>query len=173
MNLYAYAGNNPVAFTDPFGLVADTIDASPEVREMLWADCKEPSDYCDTLDWLDHHSTVWSVDTTSQPLPANALSGYTKVNYEYEMPVLGIYTRRVTGGNILIRPADFATNSRQEGGLPVTFGTTAAHEVGHAVGNILATNRYPLQGIWKKCGEPCAKGVENHYRRQVGLQQRP
>ena len=83
----------------------------------------------------------------------------------------------ITGGDIKIKPSDFAQNSAQEGGLAFTFGTVSIHEMGHAFGNILANQLRPINplgGTRPVCGEACAKQYfENPYRAQAHIGYRP
>jgi RHS repeat-associated protein len=182
VNLYAYAGNNPVAYSDPFGLKADTIDTDPATRQKLDNECSASTTiYCTALHQLDAEPTHWKVRilTSNQPLPGNDLSGSTRTDWlSLDLAAVGgvgVLTV-VTGGEIMIKPSDFHQNSIQEGGLPFTFGTVSIHEMGHALGNIEATRRQPLSfgTTHPACSEACTKQyVENPYRAQAHLGYRP
>jgi hypothetical protein len=178
VNLYAYAGNNPASYSDPFGL--DTVQTDPQTQAKLNAECARSSDFCASYKRLEADPTIWTLQVVGSgtPLPGNSLSGNTTVNrLTVDLSAFGGVGQLqvVTGGTIQIKPSDFAQNSRQEGGLKFTFGTVVAHEFGHALGNIAAAKARPTSATGKflVCLEPCAKVYENRYRAQTNLGYRP
>jgi hypothetical protein len=148
VNLYAYAGNNPTSYSDPFGL--DTVQTDPQTQAKLNAECARSSDFCASYKRLEADPTIWTLQVVGSgtPLPGNSLSGNTTVNrLTVDLSAFGGVGQLqvVTGGTIQIKPSDFAQNSRQEGGLKFTFGTVVAHEFGHALGNIAAAKACRLR----------------------------
>ena len=62
LNLYGYAGGDPVNFADPFGLKADTLEVTPAAKPMV-DECKAKSTTCKReVEILERSTEVWRVE---------------------------------------------------------------------------------------------------------------
>jgi hypothetical protein len=143
LNLYGYAGGDPVNFNDPFGLSPDTlkVDASAEAAV---AECTTKSPTCATqIALIDEMPATWTL-TVSDPGPCGPSPQPGCVDPSKRM--------------IYLVPADLR-RTRLEDGLPVTSPAILGHEFGH----VLTTG---MPG----CGaERCAVQHENVVRGDLGL----
>ena len=158
MNLYAYAGNNPVAFTDPFGLCGSTAPDSIQIEVKV---------VCPNGDTI--QVKVWaSGDIQQLNSAAQSLVGGDRVvtpaaiAHHYQMATAGgavyVHPTRAAGGNVITGARTTTTHmsfrsdlwANISGGLlnQPTAGTNACNVVGHEGVHLLQTTAStPLSGL--------------------------
>lgn len=160
VNLYAYAGNSPIRFRDPFGLTSDSLRFKDGAAEAAFADCRalrECAAFYNEVNAMADINVRLAED--GEVLPDGKLTGWTQISWDPK-------TKVITGGTIIIQPQTFAQVAEAEG-VPITNLTTTSHELGHIVG----TSRLP---IGKACGEKCTINYfENPVRDAAKLPRRP
>ena len=168
VNLYAYAGNNPVAFRDPFGL-QDTLffegrkddkpdEDSKSLAEQFVSQCRTNSAECEeNFAFMENDATT----------------GYVLRVTNFDLSTVGSaggVTVASTNGRIymLINPQSFNTAQQQRVGRfgkgsmlagAVTGPVVAGHESAHALGG-------PTPGNKGSCRETCARKAELMMRKQ-------
>lgn len=162
LNLYGFAGGDPVTFSDPFGLMADTAFADERARAETQKCVSESQTCADLIGALAKDKNLWTISTVS--VSGDNLG---EPNYNIETVPGGVYVR---GGSLLIEgSAEKYAKASQETGVPMTYRSILAHEAGHVVGNLLFQQFGPLSARNPHCDERCALGPTNAYRADVGL----
>jgi len=159
LNLYGFANSDPVNFSDPFGLFADTTFADDRARQETQRCVAESRTCAELIGALARDPNIWTIAT-------GAVFG----------DVLGetTYTwtagRQIAGGQLTIEsdPKKYA-NAARIMGAPATYRSVLVHEGGHAVGNLSIQRLSGSVAAGWSCGESCALGAENSYRLEVGL----
>ena len=147
MNQYGFAAGDPVSYTDPFGLAADTLIVDKSIEPQV-TNCKQKSQECrDRLEQLENSTEYWEISKASPGQCAPYIIGCTD-----HTPVPG----HGPGGSIKIIPGEF--NRLQP--YFVNSVSAISHEVGHAT-----TDQF------KQCfnTEACARRVEQVARKQAKL----
>jgi hypothetical protein len=165
LNLYGYAGGDPVNHSDPFGLSPDTVVYEDPTAQAHVEKCRAASAQCEqSYQDLHSDSRVWNV--RSGPLPRGN-PGLTTFNYRLDAAgnvlELGGGTITLDQSNTLAAAADI--------GVIVPMTAVVGHEFGHAVGALMglaAGIRTPAP-----CDHRCANLFENIVRSQASLPPRP
>jgi RHS repeat-associated protein len=167
LNVYGYAGGDPVNFADPFGLSPAKIVYGDAAAEAATQACAQASAQCRRMvEELDADDSVWLIETgairNDDPLGRNPPSGMT---YVHGGPEWGPFE----GGVIRIDPSKFAI-SESNLRVPVNDVTVRSHELGHA---LIATAFYRggrNSAITLKDACPvfdCATVIENIVRAEL------
>ena len=162
-NLYQFSGNNPVMFTDPFGLL-DTAFTDDQARKETQA-CVKASEACaELVHKLAEDPGKYVISTG--PLPDSQNPGDNRMSFSFGAS--GV-VNGVTGATITIDPTHLGAASAYLG-VPSTYGTNLVHELGHVVGTINIIQAGMVRSNSDPgCDQTCAIGAENAYRRQVGI----
>ena len=130
-NLYEYAGSNPVGFSDPFGLTADTLKANGADAQRALDECRgNLACAAETAHW-DADAAVITVHVSEVDGQGKAVKvGHLSLGFEQ-----GPTGRRVTDGDVYLNPASYSDPRwvAQSGGAidhPVALG----HELREARG---------------------------------------
>lgn len=147
MNLYGFAGGDPVNYSDPFGLRPDTLDVSPAAQPMV-DKCAAQSATCKReLEMLDQSTDQWRIETGKPGSCSPYIVGCTSHN-------------QGGGGTIRIVPGEFKLGADLVK-LPVNSSIVIGHEAGHAL-----TDLIPACAAQ---GERCAIQHENVVRTDLGM----
>ena len=151
LNLYGYAGGDPVNFSDPFGLRPDTLERTRETAPVIDS-CARLSETCRReVDLIERSPEKWKVQFGDQSdCDADARGGCMRVN------PMG------TGGTIFLTPGSYS-RAAQLRGLPVNDFTVFGHEAGHVL-----TRRL----MFCRTSEVCALQHEDAVRRDLGMPRR-
>jgi hypothetical protein len=153
LNLYGFAGGDPINFWDPFGL-RDTTFADNAARELVQG-CVQASTEC--ADWIgrmaDDELRTYSFETG--PTSTDELG-----NVKYTQTQDGGF---ITGAAITVESDVGRVSSYGVSQLDVL-----THEIGHTLGTIaLRMVEWP-QPSFARCGQPCANRFMNAFRSDVG-----
>jgi uncharacterized protein RhaS with RHS repeats len=157
VNLYAYAGNNPIGFRDPFGLTADTVVTGNAGGQQAIDECATNASCASELDkWRSDPAIVTvlesPLDGQGQLVPGGHLE---LVRQTYESG-----KRDIGGGVIYINPAEFdnPTLVAQAGGA-INRTLVLGHELREASG---------IQTSWVTTGIANQPGAHAQARRFEG-----
>jgi hypothetical protein len=96
--------------------------------------------------------------------------GYNRVDYTFTRD--GV-PNGANGGVIVVDPSKFKAASEYMG-VPWTYGTTLAHELGHVVGSLALISAGMIHSAGDQgCDQICAIRAENAYRGELGIPLRP
>jgi uncharacterized protein RhaS with RHS repeats len=179
VNLYAYANNNPIGWSDPFGLDTVRVGVDPDgALAAAVARCAESGTICaERYNAAHADARVYTLnqgdlDCTSANCPAgNTNLRATKVPRD---PLGNSYTfgPQVT---ITIDPGNLdganAQASRVLGReVKATLDDVVGHELGgHAAGTLLIHQQGRMRSVSDWCDQRCAFDFDNAYREQRGL----
>ena len=161
----------PVAFSDPFGLTADSLRFLDPTAEAVFEDCRNQ----DVCSGLYESANGLSADITvrmakpGEILPGGKQDGYTRLNWQnVSLNLIGGLSasfKYITGGEMIIQPESYGASWATEG-VPIVNLSVTSHELGHVIG----TSKLPA-GV--ECAEKCAINYfENPVRQAAGLRLR-
>jgi hypothetical protein len=159
VNLYAYAGNNPIAYTDPFGLTADSVKAGNPGGQRSIDECAANAACASELAKWEADPAVLtvsesSVDGQGRPVPGG--------HVDLVLQTYQSGKRDIGSGDIYINPASFGnpTLVAQAGG-PISRTLVLGHELREASG---------MQSGWVTSGnanQPAAHVKARQFERAI------
>jgi len=160
VNLYAYAGNDPISYDDPFGLAPDTSFADDRARAETQQCIKESQTCAASVATLASDKNMWTISTGSLP-------GSETGEPSYKFSSNG----SLAGGTITVEGDDKKyTDLTNKAGYEINYGTTLNHELAHVAGNIKMQKSGPITPK-HHCDEKCALKADNAYRKEMGYKQ--
>jgi hypothetical protein len=179
VNLYAYAGSNPISFRDPFGLDTVRVGNDPDgvLQEAVDRCAGSQTDCGDAYRAADADTRVYLLNIGTL---ADSHQGGATSLHAYATPgdPSGNEFNFGPTVEITIDPTHFDQLSKDllnafGREVAYTIDDAVAHEfAGHAAGTlkIWEAGRMTPRGKWPGwCDQNCAKGVEDTYRVQRGL----
>jgi len=158
VNLYGYAGGDPVNFSDPFGLF--DVRYEDRATEAVVADLRKRSkSFDDAVTKLENDSRVLVTIGRGSTIPCGGSGGCTQALGRNAAGQQGIAVTWDPGGIV----SDHRLEARMGGGADLR--TVLGHEVaGHALGGVgLFGGRAGLL-----CDQVCAITAEQTIRREIG-----
>jgi hypothetical protein len=180
VNLYAYAGNNPIGFSDPFGLDTVRIGNDPDgALAASVARCANSKTICAARYQVAHADPrVITINQGDLPCSTSGCpAGSTDLNaFGTSTDSLGNNYDFGPGVTITIDPGNIpGTNAEASAKLgrkvEASLDDVLGHELGgHVVGTLLMHQAGQMRRVSDWCDQQCAFKFDNTYRAQRGLQ---